>query len=57
MFICLRTFFLLTAEKTNKIWINSFDKKITEIKNLHNISISKILILMKIHMKMIYQNF
>jgi len=27
---------LLTAEKTNKIWINSFDKKINEIKNLHN---------------------
>ena len=24
------------AEKTNKIWINSFDKKINEIKNLHN---------------------
>jgi len=27
---------LQTAEKTNKIWINSFDKKINEIKNLHN---------------------
>lgn len=27
---------LQTAEKTNKIWINNFDKKINEIKNLHN---------------------